>query len=393
MTKKSFLTVVFAVALVFVFVGCGSDKKNKEEAEKPDTGDTEAVTDTDPTDTSDPEAVTDTDPADADDNETAPDEDNTGAETGDEEMQPDIDWNELPDDCTTSESYGKNFLTRDNVPEICYEKIAGAECYGKATADNVETLVEKLQEYEFVFNRETCRDLNEKDESGHYKLIPCPDFIPEKFKLSQLAGCEIYTVLPEFDCIAPCPDIYFLTDNDYFKTVSYKSHYKNSADKDKMNLNSLSSDGKISFSSSYYAYDDSRRTTFSWSETAEDSTEIEKKVSVEMVVADSSEVDEEPVPDEDIILAQCEDSEGRIYKEGDLISEKCGALICSENGWDMYSNTECNVECDPNAGVVGIRYWTCPDWSDLEWCFCDEDENHNTKLNCVERIDLQCPQE
>ena len=289
MTKKSFLT------LVFMLIACGN---NKKDSDKPDTGDTEAVTDTDPAEAGDTESALDTDPTNTGDTESAPDTDPTN--TGDTEVVPDEDnnGNDPNDGCTTSESYGKNFLTRDNVPEICYEKIAGAECYGKATADNVETLVEKLQEYEFVFNRETCRDLNEKDESGHYKLIPCPDFIPEKFKLSQLAGCEIYTVLPEFDCIAPCPDIYFLTDNDYFKTVSYKSHYKNSADKDKMNLNSLSSDGKISFSSSYYAYDDSRRTTFSWSETAEDGTGIEKKVSVEMVVADSSEVDEEPVPDE-----------------------------------------------------------------------------------------------
>lgn len=267
MIKTVFLTLVSAVLLVFMFIGCGSDKK---ESDKPDTGDTEAVTDTDPTDTGDTETVPDEDPTDTDDIEVVPDEDNNENDPG--------------DGCTTSESYGKNFLTRDNVPEICYEKIAGSECYEGATPYNVEHLVKKLQGYEFVFNREECRDLNEKDESGNYKLIPCPDFIPEKFKLSQFAGCEIYTVLPDFDCIAPCPDIYFSTDNDYFKTVSYTSSYKNSADKDKMNLNSLSSDGKITFSSGYYAYDNSRRTTFSWSEKAEDGTEIEKKVSVEMIV-------------------------------------------------------------------------------------------------------------
>ena len=251
MTKKSFLTVVFAVALVLVFVSCGNDKK---ESGKTDTGDTESVTDMDSTDTGNTEVVSD-----EDNNENDPN-----------------------DGCTTSESYGKNFLTRDNVPEICYEKIAGAECYGGATPYNVEHLVEKLQEYELVFNREECKDLNEKDESGNYKLILCPDFIPEKFKLSQLAGCEIYTVLPEFDCIAPCPDIYFLTDNDYFEKVVYTNYYE--MPDDKMKLHSLSTDDKVSFSSIYYAYDNSRRTIFTWSETAEDGTEIEKKVSVEMIV-------------------------------------------------------------------------------------------------------------
>jgi hypothetical protein len=48
MTKKSFLTLVSVVALVFMLTGCGN---NKKESVKPDTGDTEVVADTDPTDT------------------------------------------------------------------------------------------------------------------------------------------------------------------------------------------------------------------------------------------------------------------------------------------------------------------------------------------------------
>lgn len=47
MTKKSLLTLVSAVFLIFIFVSCGGNNESKEESEKPDTGDT----DTEPADT------------------------------------------------------------------------------------------------------------------------------------------------------------------------------------------------------------------------------------------------------------------------------------------------------------------------------------------------------
>ena len=60
---KKFFVIFGIFALVFL-IGCGSDK-NKEESEKSDTGDTEAVTDADPTDTGDTEVVPDTDSTDS----------------------------------------------------------------------------------------------------------------------------------------------------------------------------------------------------------------------------------------------------------------------------------------------------------------------------------------
>ena len=87
MTKRSFLTVVSALALVFMLVGCGSDKK---ESGKTDTVDSEAVTDTDPTDMGDTEAVTDADPTDTDDTEVVPDEDKT--DTGTDTDTEDSSW-------------------------------------------------------------------------------------------------------------------------------------------------------------------------------------------------------------------------------------------------------------------------------------------------------------
>lgn len=81
MTKKSILALVSAVFLVLMLAACGNNDKNKEESENTDTGDTEAITDTDPADTGDTETVPDEEPAETEDTEIVPDEDNT--DTGD----------------------------------------------------------------------------------------------------------------------------------------------------------------------------------------------------------------------------------------------------------------------------------------------------------------------
>ena len=189
------------------------------------------------------------------------------------------------DSCTTTHSYGSNSFTKD-AGNACLEKLAGAVCYRKSNRDDVTEIIAKLQGYEFVFHKDKCRDLNEKDEDGAYKLVECPDFIPESFKFTKLVGCEIYTVDPNTDCdIIGCPKIFFETNNGYFKKMAYEK----SEESEYMMLHSQSVDGKVEFS----------RGIFVWSEKAEDGTEIEKKVSVEMTVADSSDVEEESVPDED----------------------------------------------------------------------------------------------
>ena len=226
-----------------------------------------------------------------------------------------------------------------------------------------------------------------KDKSGE-QTVECPDFIPKTLKLENLSGCDVYSVSPYSACVGPCADIYFSTDNDIFYSVYVGDEYGGYPF-----IKSSDSIEEASFLT--YMIDGMDYALFSWSEKEADGTETEKEALVFRKIVDpvTGEGEEEEVPDDDTILAQCEDSEGRIYEEGDLISEKCGALICSENGWDIYYNTECDIECDPNGGIVEIRYWDCSDGTEFEWCFCDEDENQNTKLNCVERIDLQCPTE
>ena len=297
------------------------------------------------------------------------------------------DSNITKDGCTIGKSFGTHSLTRKDVTQTCVKEIAAAlfpDCGWQSSEESTSDHIAKLQRYEATFSSE-CKDKNDG------KAIECPDFVPKSLKLTKLSGCEVYSIDPHTECIAPCADLYFSTDNDIFRTVYAGSGY--SQDDNSYDFIKSSGEGGVSLESKFKT--GINEAVFSWSEKGEDGTEIKKEILVKMKVADpvtGEGEEEEEEPDEDTILAQCEDSEGRIYKEGDLISEKCGALICSENGWDIYYDTECDIECDPNAGVVGIRYWTCPDWSDLEWCFCDEDENHDTKLNCVERIDLQCPE-
>lgn len=86
--------------------------------------------------------------------------------------------------------------------------------------------------------------------------------------------------------------------------------------------------------------------------------------------------------------AQCEDSEGRKYKEGDRISDACREAYCSEAGWN-----EDEMECD--GCVVGDKKkWICADGvTEVDWCECLEDEHVYSIWNCVGRADLNCPKE
>lgn len=89
---------------------------------------------------------------------------------------------------------------------------------------------------------------------------------------------------------------------------------------------------------------------------------------------------------------QCEDSEGRIYNEGDSISHECRAAYCCSYGeW-----CEEEYECYHCPEVGGKMEWTCADGvTKVEWCECVEieDETYGTEWSCIERADLNCPKE
>ena len=355
MTRKSFLALVSALAFVFMFTACGNNK-NKEEAEKPDIGNTEAVTDTDPADTGDTEAVTDTDPTDTSDTEVVPDEDNT--DTG----------NITHDGCTTTESYGTNSLKRKDPSEICYEKITERSCYKSMNPDSelIESILQSWQYKKIVFNKESCKELYGSE------TVECPDFIPEFFVFSKLEGCEIHTVDPNSACAAPCYDLYFSTNDEYFQKASFEEFGTKY-------IRSVSSDGLVGFSSTI-EYNGSISAAFSWIEKGTEGTEIKKGVSIGMKIVDTR-------PD------KCKDQEGKLYYEGDLIPEKCGILVCSENGWKIYydNRPECR-KC--RLDEAKPKYWECYDGSQKEWCNCVESEEYGDgygKWSCIDGINLQCP--
>ena len=215
------------------------------------------------------------------------------------------------DSCTTTHSYGTNSFTKD-AADTCVKKLAGATCYKNSSKEDVAKIIAKLQGYKFVFHKDECRDLNEKDEYGNYKTVKCPDFIPDSFKMTKVAGCEIYTVDPHTDCDTGCPKIFFKTDNNYFKTMAYVNG--ESANIDYMELFSQSVDGNTHFKNEP-DHETVRRTSFYWSEKAEDGTEIEKGIIIYMEIVDPDAVEDEPAPDEDSDNITDEDEEIEVIDE------------------------------------------------------------------------------
>ena len=377
MTKKSLLTLVSVVFLVLMIAACGNNEK-KEEPENNDTSDTDTaiVPDTDPSDTGDTDTpiVPDEDPADTGDAEVVPDEDNT--DTG----------NVTQEGCTIKSSFGTRSVKRD-IAETCIKEIAkaeDAECSWNYKHETVTAIhIESLQKLKITFGNE-CKDKNGEE------TVECPGFIPETLKLESLSGCDVYSIDPHTNCLAPCADIYFSTGDDTFHTVyvgdeSGEHPFIKSSD----SIKEASLFTYMIFGLSY--------AWFSWSEKSADGTETAKEVVVFRRIVDpvTGEGEEEEVPDEDILPAQCEDSEGRMYTEDDLISDGCGTLICSEEGWkvyEAYGGKSCYDGCDPES-PTSMKYWPCPDGSDLEWCICEEDAEHGSKRTCIDRIDLNCPAE
>ncbi len=103
---------------------------------------------------------------------------------------------------------------------------------------------------------------------------------------------------------------------------------------------------------------------------------------------DPNETTDTEVTDDDV-PTQCEDSEGRKYNKGDSISHECRAAYCCDYGdW-------CEEEMECDGCVVGDKKkWICADGvTEVDWCECVEDEESGSKWNCVERADLNCPNE
>ena len=104
---------------------------------------------------------------------------------------------------------------------------------------------------------------------------------------------------------------------------------------------------------------------------------------------DPNETTDTEVTDDEL-PHQCEDSEGRKYNEGDKIPDECLIATCMEGSWIKDA-----VECSPCGTEIGTKMeWTCTDGvTEVDWCECVENEESGSKWNCVERADLNCPNE
>ena len=327
MTKKSLLTLVSAIFLIFMFVSCEGNNESKEESEKPDTGDTDTPT------------VPDEDPADTGDAEVVPDEDNT--DTG----------NVTQEGCTIKSSFGTRSVKRD-IAETCIKEIAkaeDAECSWSHKHETVTAIhIEALQKLKITFGKE-CKDKNGEE------TVECPGFIPETLKLGSLTGCDVYSIDPLTDCIAPCADIYFSTGDDTFHTVYVGGAYGRTF------IKSSDSIKEASFYSEMNT--GSNKAVFTWSEKAEDGTETEKAVSVEMKVVDSDDYTGEDF--EAVDVGECRHEEpafalrDRIYTETDSYwcKEYVEVTDKTENSirFNWFGEMHCGADWEYGYKVEGIE--------------------------------------
>ena len=271
--------------------------------------------------------------------------------------------------CNGIKSYGSTSFTRDesNVFDDCLRELKYSnDSYCHFDPD---ILLTKLQKTTIVFGKK-CKQNNEP--------VQCPDFIPDSITLSQITGCNIYYVSGEVECYADCPDLYFSTDNEIFKVVSFHPY-----------------EGYISASTSDLAY------------AYLSSVNAEKGLSFSIDTGENTAIFK--LPDSSITahfqilvdgvveiegFLQCEDSEGRKYNEGDKISSECKAAYCSDGDW-----VEDDVTCygcwgKENGYEIGeIMKWVCTDGvTEVDWCKCFEDEEYGSVWRCRERVDLNCPE-
>lgn len=177
--------------------------------------------------------------------------------------------------CTVKSSFGTRSVKKD-ISDTCIQEIAKADhavcSWEYKNEEETAKHIEYLQTLEISFGKE-CK------EKG--KIVECPDFIPETLKLKTLSGCEVYSIEPDTDCLAPCADLYFSTDNDIFSGVYVGG--KSSMGSNPF-IKSSDSVKEASFSSEISV--GSNEALFTWFEKGADGKEIEKTASVEMIVVD-----------------------------------------------------------------------------------------------------------
>ena len=261
--------------------------------------------------------------------------------------------------CNVKNSYGSTSFTR-NESSVFNDCVTGSELSFDTCYFDTNDLLTKLQKTTIIFKKD-CRENNEP--------VSCPDFIPESITLSQISGCDIYHSYGNVKCYDECPNFYFPTDNEIFKTVSF---HPNADGLTYAHIESRNEGKGLSFSI----------------DTGEDSIASFKSSDSSITLSFELWVDEilEEMP-------HCEDSEGRKYKAGEKISEECYTMECHYSQWHKSGGGD--YQCESCA--VGQKWqWLCADGVNrVDWCECvkDSESQFGSRYSCIERADLNCPTE
>jgi len=342
MKKLLFISII----LMSFLIACG-DSKNEKQNENPDSEDTND-SDIDTVEIYDGDTT-------PDNPDTTDDVDNPG------NTQHDDDPEEPPYGgyCNVKESYGSTSFTR-NESSVFDDCVTGSELSFDTCYFDTNDLLTKLQNTTIIFKKD-CRENNEP--------VSCPDFIPDSITLSQISGCDIYHSYGNVECYDECPNFYFPTDNEIFKTVSF---HPNADDLTYAEI---------------YSYNEEKGLSF-MIDTGEDN--IASFKSSDFSVTLSFELWVDGILEE---MPHCEDSEGRKYKAGEKISKECYTMECHYSKW--YQNGGGGYQCESCA--VGLqRQWLCADGVSLvDWCECvkDSESQFGSRFSCIERADLNCPTE
>ena len=198
--------------------------------------------------------------------------------------------------CTTSKSIGTNSLTKDlslqELYDSCVTEMANALYPGCSWQNDEEQARKRISEIKGlnIFFGDECKDPDTD------KKVECPDFILSSLYILGLEGCEVYSIDPESECIAPCADIYFSAT--YFTRsqsdrIGHERKVYVGADNDKKNF-IKGDDGTVSFISDFNL-GNKNKAVFSWSEKSEDGSETVKKVTLSATVQ----------PEDDEIIEDC----------------------------------------------------------------------------------------
>lgn len=372
---KKFFIFLLVFAVFFLF-GCGNKKSDEKESVKNDT-DSE-IFDEEKND------KPDNDPENGEILE--PDDDPENGET----LEPDDDPenSEYPDssccDCNQQAHYYGSVSSDsdENFFDQCVQEAANSpHCYMGYPEFDAKELFENLRKVTLIFKKE-CRQ-------QPFGPVLCPDFIPDSISLSgaQLTGCIIDDYeYGEYYCNWHCPYFYFSIDDERFKTVSfsqdfyfsgYPFYYEGS-------FGIKDSETGESFHAVHTDYCDKTwcgAVLDSWTEGQRYPTSFPFKIVID------------GVPEEEDVERpgrQCEDSEGKIYNDGERRSSKCKQFYCEDGKW-----YEDDILCQDSTCHNGTKAkWLCNDnKTEVDWCDCVGEEGAFFGLwKCKSRADLYCPE-